>query len=67
MGAIYRPKYRDRHSVVRESAVWWVRFRQHGQTVRQSTEKDNERAPSSPTNTTKARDGDDRARRRGQT
>src|SRR5215510_2738418 len=38
MGAIFRPKYTDRDGVVRESAVWWVRFRQHGKTVRQSTE-----------------------------
>src|SRR5262245_8713565 len=38
MGTIYRPKFRDRHGVIQESAVWWVRFRQHGKTVRQSTE-----------------------------
>lgn len=37
MGAIYRPKYRDRNGEIRESAVWWARFRQHGKTVRQST------------------------------
>ena len=38
MGAIYQPKYRDRHGVTQASAVWWVRFRQHGKTVRQCTE-----------------------------
>ena len=38
MGKIYRPKYTDRHGVIQESAIWWVRFRQHGKTVRQSTE-----------------------------
>src|SRR5262249_58470696 len=43
MGVIFRPKYRDRNGEVRESAVWWVRFRQHGRTVRQSTESTDER------------------------
>src|SRR5918999_4531357 len=43
MGVIFRPTYRDKHGVVRTSAVWWVRFRQHGQTVRQSTETADER------------------------
>jgi hypothetical protein len=43
MGAIYRPKYKGKDGVVRESAVWWVRFRQHGKTVRQSTETADER------------------------
>jgi hypothetical protein len=38
MGSLYRPKYKDRHGMTRESAVWWVRYRQHGKTVRQSTE-----------------------------
>jgi integrase len=38
VGAIYRPKYRDRRGVVHQSTVWWARFRQHGRTVRQSTE-----------------------------
>ena len=38
MGAIYRPKSQDRHNVTQVSTVWWVRFRQHGRTVRQSTE-----------------------------
>jgi integrase len=42
MGAIFRPKYRGRDGVIRESAVWWVRFRQHGKTVRQSTETTSE-------------------------
>ena len=43
MGAIFRPKYKDRHGIIRESDVWWVRFRQHGKTVGESTETDNER------------------------
>ena len=43
MGAIFRPKYTGRDGVVRESAVWWARFRQHGKTVRQSTETADER------------------------
>jgi integrase len=47
MGAIFRPRYRGKDGVVRESAVWWIRFRQHGKTVRQSTETTSE---------TKARD-----------
>jgi integrase len=42
MGAIYRPTYRDRQGVIRESEVFWVRFRQHGQTIRQSTETTSE-------------------------
>jgi integrase len=42
MGSLYRPKSRDRHGDLRESAVWWVRFRQHGQTMRQSTETTDE-------------------------
>ncbi|MBI3458375.1 MAG: hypothetical protein HY002_21600 [Candidatus Rokubacteria bacterium] len=37
MGAVYRPKYRGRDGITREPPVWWVRFRQHGRTVRQST------------------------------
>lgn len=43
MGSIYRPKYRGKDGVVREAAVWWVRFRQHGKTVRQSAEMTDER------------------------
>jgi hypothetical protein len=42
MGSIYQPKYRDRHGVIQQSQVWWVRFRQHGQTVRQSAETTSE-------------------------
>jgi hypothetical protein len=37
MGAVYRPRYKAADGTPRESAVWWVRFRQHGKTVRQST------------------------------
>jgi integrase len=38
MGAVYRPKYKAADGTVRVAAVWWVRFRQHGKTIRQSTE-----------------------------
>jgi hypothetical protein len=38
MGAVYRPKYKGADGTIRESAVWWVRYRQHGKTLRQSTE-----------------------------
>src|SRR5262245_37835606 len=47
MGAIFRPKYAPpgwkyadakAAGVLRESEVWWVRFRQHGKTIRQSAE-----------------------------
>jgi integrase len=43
MGALYRPTYRAADGTVRTSAVWWVRFRQHGKPVRQSTETKSER------------------------
>src|SRR5262245_8539564 len=43
MGAIFKPTYRDRRGQVQQSAVWWVRYRQHGKTIRQSTETDDER------------------------
>ncbi len=43
MGAIYRPKYKAADGIIKESGVWWVRFRQHGKTVRQSTETTDER------------------------
>jgi hypothetical protein len=51
MGAILRPQYAPpgqtyaearQAGTLRESAVWWVRFRQHGKTVRQSTETTSE-------------------------
>jgi hypothetical protein len=42
MGSIYRPKYTDRHGVMQQSTVWWVRYRQHGKTIRQSTETTSE-------------------------
>src|SRR5262249_52385053 len=43
MGAIYRPTYRGKDGAMHQSGVWWVRFRQHGKTVRQSTEVTDER------------------------
>ncbi len=43
MGKLYRPKYVNRRTgAIRQSAIWWVRYRQHGQTVRQSTETTSE-------------------------
>jgi len=36
MGALFRPKYRAADGTVKESPTWWVRFRQHGKTLRQS-------------------------------
>lgn len=24
MGSLFKPKYRDRHGVIKESAVWWI-------------------------------------------
>jgi integrase len=43
MGAIYRPTYKAADGTVRTSAVWWLRYRQHGKVVRQSTETRSER------------------------
>ncbi len=43
MGAIYRPKYKAADGTIKESAVWWVRYRQHCKTERQSTETTDER------------------------
>jgi hypothetical protein len=40
MGTIYPPTYRNRHGVIQTSEVWWIR--QHGRTVRQSTETTSE-------------------------
>ena len=25
-GSIYQPKYKDRHGIVRQSSVWWIRY-----------------------------------------
>src|SRR5262245_6250489 len=43
MGRVFKPKYRDRHGQLQESAIYWVRYRQHGRTVRESTETADER------------------------
>jgi hypothetical protein len=43
MGTIYRPTYTSKTGGTKVSAVWWVRYRQHGKTVRQSTETTVER------------------------
>jgi integrase len=43
MGTIYRPTYTAHDGTRKESAVWWVRYRQHGKTLRQSTETTDER------------------------
>jgi integrase len=41
MKGLYRPKYRDAGGTIRQSAVWWVRYRDHGRTRRQSTQTTN--------------------------
>ena len=55
MGTLFRPKYTDRHGITQESAIWWVRFRQHGQTVRESTETTSERRPGRSSRSARAR------------
>ena len=57
MGAIFRPQYAPpgqtyaeaRHAgTLRESAVWWARFQQHGRTVKQNERRHDERHQCSP-------------------
>jgi integrase len=43
MGAIYRPTYTAADGSVRPSAIWWLRYRQHGKAVRQSSGTTSER------------------------
>jgi integrase len=38
MESIYRPKYKDRHGIERESSVWWISYYTHGRQIRESTE-----------------------------
>ena len=38
MGSIYRPKYKDRNGVKKESQVWWIKYYVNGRPVRESTE-----------------------------
>jgi integrase len=38
MGSIYRPKYKDRHGVERESAIWWIQYYSHGRKIREATD-----------------------------
>jgi integrase len=37
MGGVFRPKYKDRHGKVKESAVWWIYYSQNGKQVRKSS------------------------------
>ena len=37
MGYLYRPKYKDRHGQIRESAVFWCQYYASGKPVREST------------------------------
>ncbi len=30
MGSIYRPKYKDRNGVKKESQVWWIKYYVNG-------------------------------------
>jgi integrase len=41
---LYRPTYTAADGTVRTSAIWWLRYRQHGQAVRQSSGTTSERA-----------------------
>jgi integrase len=38
MGSIYRPKYKDRHGQIMESAIWWIRYYSRGRKLRESTD-----------------------------
>jgi hypothetical protein len=38
MGSIYRPKYKDRQGIERESSVWWTSYYTHGRQIREGTE-----------------------------
>jgi integrase len=40
---LYKPTYKTAAGEVRESAIWWIRFRQHGRPVRVSTGTTSER------------------------
>src|SRR5262245_14135958 len=38
---IYKPKYRDKKSgELKESAVWWIRYRHHGEQYRENSESE---------------------------
>jgi integrase len=35
-GRVYRPKYKDRHDVIRESSIWWIQYSIRGKRIRES-------------------------------
>jgi integrase len=43
MGAVYRPTYKAADGTLRTSAIYWIRFRQHGKAIRVSTGTTSER------------------------
>lgn len=38
MGSVYRPKYKARDGTIRESRVWWLKYRADGKIIRESSE-----------------------------
>jgi integrase len=44
LGSLFRPKYKSADGTVKESAVWWLKYRANGRVVRESSETDNRRA-----------------------
>jgi len=38
MGSIYRPTYKDRQGIERESAIWWIQYYSHGRKIRESAD-----------------------------
>ena len=43
MGSLYRPKYKARDGTIRESRVWWLKYRADGKIIRESSETDERR------------------------
>jgi hypothetical protein len=44
MGMIYKPKYKSSDGTLKESAVWWIKYYQNGNPIRESskTTKEND-------------------------
>ena len=38
MGSLYRPKFRARDGTLKESRVWWLKYRVDGRVIRESSE-----------------------------
>ncbi|MBI4587583.1 MAG: site-specific integrase [Candidatus Rokubacteria bacterium] len=43
MGSLYRPKYKAADRTIRESRVWWLKYRADGKIIRESSETDERR------------------------